>query len=216
MFTNATIRDCRQVVIKLCRKTHTSCQKTFFLGAKVTDVTQSILGKILVTNGEDNMCKGRIVEVEAYCGRNDKACHANNGKRTKRTEVMYQQGGCAYVYLCYGIHYLFNVVTNENGLADAVLIRAVEPIQGLGVMKFRSSKKSKLTKGPGLLSRAMGIDTQLSGDSLSGPIFWLENPVMESDFEVIHATRIGVDFAEEDALLPWRYYIKGNEWVSKF
>lgn len=190
----------------------------FYRRSNVVEIARELLGKILYTDIDGHLCSAKIVETEAYCGRDDRACHAYNGRRTKRTEVMYQAGGCAYVYLCYGIHHLFNVVTNVEGLADAVLIRAVEPIIGLESMKKRSknSKNSKMTNGPGVLSRALGITTDLSGQQLNnGTICIVEGKKIAND-NIVATTRIGVGYAGEDALLPWRFYIRDNSWVSKF
>lgn len=186
----------------------------FYQRSNVLEVARDLLGKVLCTSINGVLCKGKIVEVEAYCGVNDKACHANNGKRTARTEVMYHAGGCAYIYLCYGIHHLFNVVTNVEGVADAVLVRALEPLEGMDVMKARlQSSNKKLTNGPGILAKSMGITTQLTGTDLTGEAIWIENAV--NVMEVVATARIGVDYAEEDALLPWRFYIKDSDWVSK-
>lgn len=190
---------------------------TFFQRSDVLQVARDLLGRILVTYIDGKLCRGRIVEVEAYNGRTDKACHAYGGRRTKRTEVMYQSGGIAYVYLCYGIHHLFNVVTNVEGMADAVLIRALEPMEGEQFMQDRiQSNNRRLTNGPGLLAKAMGIDRSLNGSSLNSFELWIEDSPSDSSMEIIATKRIGVDYAEEDASLPWRYYIKNSDWVSKF
>ncbi|MEP2275605.1 MAG: DNA-3-methyladenine glycosylase [Reichenbachiella sp.] len=189
----------------------------FYLRSNVLEVAKDLLGKVLCTTIDGQLCKGIIVEVEAYSGKNDKACHANNGKRTPRTEVMYQEGGRAYVYLCYGIHHLFNVVTNQGGSADAVLIRALEPLAGLDIMASRlNSNNKKLTNGPGILAKSMGITTQLTGITFDEKLLWIEHGNNVSQSQIIATTRIGVDYAEEDALLPWRFYVKDNSWVSKF
>lgn len=188
----------------------------FYLRSNVLQIAKELLGKVLCTAVDGQVSKGKIVEVEAYSGRNDKACHANNGKRTARTEVMYQAGGCAYIYLCYGIHHLFNVVTNVEGVADAVLIRALEPLEGQHYMKTRlSSSNKKLTNGPGILAKSMAITKDMTGTSLVEPPIWIEDnaPVLEN--QMITTARIGIDYAEEDAHLPWRYYLKDNDWVSK-
>ncbi|MFY0625683.1 MAG: DNA-3-methyladenine glycosylase [Reichenbachiella sp.] len=190
--------------------------KAFYQRDDVLKISKELLGKILVTKIDNQVCKGRIVEVEAYNGRTDKACHAYGGRRTERTNVLYNSGGVAYVYLCYGIHNLFNVVTNVEGMADAILIRALEPLEGMEVMKKRiNSKNEKMTNGPGLLSKAMGIDRKLNKASLSDNNVWIEEGSETSIDNIVLAKRIGIDFAEEDALLPWRFYIKGNQWVSK-
>lgn len=188
--------------------------RSFFLNEDVTQVAKDLLGMYLVSERAGVLTAGRIVETEAYCGRGDKACHANN-KRTPRTEVMYRKGGLAYVYLCYGIHHLLNVVTNREGQADAVLIRALEPVFGLETMKERRNfTKAKLTSGPGTLAEAMGIKVDQTGTDLLGDEIWLA-VADEKNFKITAGTRIGVDYAEEDALRPWRFVIKGNMYVSR-
>ena len=188
--------------------------RSFFLRQDVTQVAKDLLGMYLVSATDGLLTAGRIVETEAYCGRGDKACHAN-GKRTPRTEVMYQNGGLAYIYLCYGIHHLVNVVTNVEGQADAVLIRALEPVEGIETMRERRLfTKAKLASGPGTLAQAMGIKTNLSGTDLLGDILWIAKS-NEKSVEILTGTRIGVEYAEEDAFRPWRFIIKGNKFVSK-
>ena len=194
--------------------------KGFYTRDDVVIVARDLLGKVLCTIVDDVFTCGMITEVEAYAGRNDKACHANNGLRTKRTEVMYQQGGVAYVYLCYGIHHLFNVVTNVADRADAVLIRAIEPLEGLAVMQQRRKKTkvdTTLTAGPGSLSQALGIRTQTHGGlSFLGDKIWIEDrgsQILSND--IMTTERVGIDYAGEDARKPWRFYLKENKWVSK-
>lgn len=188
----------------------------FLEGDDVVKIAKALLGKILATHIEGKVCKGRIIEVEAYNGRIDKACHAYGGRQTKRNMPMYGSAGTAYVYLCYGIHHLFNIVTNAEGFADAVLVRALEPIEGQATMKERLlSKNEKLTNGPGLLAKAMGITLDMTGVMLKGDQIWLEEAPRLPDSKIMETTRIGIDYAEEDVLLPWRFYEKGNDWVSK-
>lgn len=191
----------------------------FYLQSNVVLIAKALLGKTLCTNVDGVLTSGKITEVEAYSGTNDKACHANNGLRTKRTEVMYAQGGKAYVYLCYGIHHLFNVVTNVHGTANAVLVRAIEPIDGLETMQKRRRKieiNKTLTAGPGALSQALGIQYQQHyGADLQGDEIWIEDAPVLTESEIVSSTRIGVAYAEEDALKPWRFYIKNNKWISK-
>ena len=185
----------------------------------VTEIAKQLLGKLLCTNFGGVVTKGKIVETEAYSGYNDKACHANNQKKTERNKVMFAHGGHAYVYLCYGIHHLFNVVTNKEGSADAVLIRAVEPVEGVEIMlKRRSMTKveKRLTAGPGVLSQALGIQTIHYGTALNSNSIWIEEGEPVGNDQVGSTTRIGVDYAEGDALKPWRFYIKENGWVSRF
>lgn len=160
-----------------------------------------------------------ITETEAYCGRGDKACHANNGTRTDRTETMYQAGGISYIYLCYGIHHLFNVVTNVEDKADAVLIRAIQPIDGKKMMLERRNMHEvtpSLTAGPGRLTQALGITTDLDGTTLTENTIWIEDREIDYSLSSLVATkRVGVDYADEDAKLPWRFYPQSCKWISK-
>ncbi|WP_421877718.1 DNA-3-methyladenine glycosylase [Marinoscillum sp.] len=189
---------------------------SFYERDDVVQIAQDLLGKYLITNIDGIITAAKIVETEAYNGRCDKACHTFL-KRTRRTEVMYGPGGTAYVYLCYGIHHLFNVVTNQEGQADAVLIRGVEPVINVDIMQERRGSKiprKKISSGPGMLSQAMGISTALNGISLNGDQIWLASVSDSEPFEMATDVRIGVDYAEEDALLPWRFYVKDNPFVS--
>lgn len=189
--------------------------RSFYQRGNVNEIAKDLVGKVLYTYKEGNVTGGIIVETEAYNGREDKASHAFN-KRTKRNEIMYGDAGFAYVYLCYGIHRLFNIVTNREGLADAVLIRAIEPLEGIEIMEKRRKMKlsPKLTSGPGKLSEALSIQMNDYGVDLTGNDIWIEE--RDRSVEIIETTRIGIDYAEEDALLPWRYYLKDNKYVSKF
>ncbi len=190
--------------------------QSFYIRNDVVQIAKDLLGKYLFTNIGGNLTAAKIVETEAYNGRTDRACHAFN-RRTVRTETMYQQGGIAYVYLCYGIHHLFNVVTNREGLADAVLVRGVEPVYNLPIMQERRGKPIRLrqlTAGPGTLSKALGITRSLNGIDLSGDTIWLAQGVDVKEVDMVAATRIGVDYAGDDALLPWRFYVRGSAFVS--
>lgn len=203
------------MVFEINTSVYEKLPRSFYLREDVVQIAKDLLGKVLITNVEGVITAGKIVETEAYCGRGDKACHANE-KRTPRTEVMFGEGGHAYVYLCYGIHHLFNVVTNINGLADAVLIRAMEPIEGLEVMRERRKfTKAKLASGPGTLSLAMGIHVNMTGLDLLSDQIWITNNPEKEDFKILSDTRIGVEYAEEDAFKPWRFLIAGNKFVSK-
>jgi DNA-3-methyladenine glycosylase len=193
--------------------------RDFYERPDVVAIARELTGKVLCNNIDGHYTAARITELEAYAGRNDKACHANDGLRTNRTEAMYGRGGTAYVYLCYGIHHLFNVVTNREGLADAILIRSVEPLAGLEVMMDRRNKArpdKTLSSGPGTLSQALGIKTNLHyGLDLLGNTIWIEDAPQLVSKDIVVSTRIGVDYAEEDALKPWRFYVRGSKWVSK-
>lgn len=192
---------------------------SFYLKSDVVEISKRLMGKVLCTKFNGVLTSGIITETEAYCGRGDKACHANDGTRTERTEVMYQSGGIAYVYLCYGIHHLFNVVTNVQDKADAVLIRAIEPLDGKDVMlKRRKADKvdPSLTAGPGRLTQALGITTDYDETDLTGNTIWIEDRnISYGNSELVETTRIGVDYAGEDAKRPWRFYPTENKWISK-
>lgn len=185
-------------------------QKDFYSRLDVVQISRDLLGKVLCTYFDGTLTSGLITETEAYCGRNDKACHANNGTRTDRTEVMYGEPGHGYVYLCYGIHHLFNVVTNERGLADAVLIRGIRPLDGISLMEERRGLNSadNLCNGPGKLTQALGIRTSISGCSLMEPPVWIEDRQLSVDAVRIKTTpRIGVDYAGDHALREWRFLL---------
>ncbi len=192
--------------------------REFYIRDNVTEVARDLLGKVLYTKINGLVTVGKIVETEAYKGDTDRACHAYPNRITKRNSIMFGEGGHSYVYMIYGIHYLFNIVTNRKGKADAVLVRALEPLQGLELMRSRRNKTvmNRITSGPGALSKAMGIDLELYGEPLTGDRIWLtdENGLSEST-EIVATHRIGIDYAGEDAYLNWRYYLKNNEWVSK-
>jgi DNA-3-methyladenine glycosylase len=194
-------------------------QPGFYRRKDVLKIAKELLGKIMVTKWNDVETSGRIVEVEAYRGAGDRASHAAGGKRTARNEIMYGEGGKAYVYLCYGIHHLFNVVTHEKGVPHAVLIRALEPLEGIDEMLLRTGKKKAdytLTRGPGNLSKALGIHTSMSGSELDREIQIWDDGTKYSKREIGISPRIGVEYAGEDALLPYRFFVKNNPYVSKF
>lgn len=193
--------------------------REFYTRDNVVEIAKDLLGKYIYTYIENVLTVGMIVETEAYCGRNDKACHAYQ-RRTTRTEIMYGQGGKAYVYLCYGIHHLFNIVTNVEGLADAVLIRAIEPKEGIDFMLARRNMATlafKLSSGPGTLTQALGITTKYNGiDLVSSQDIWIEDKNIKIESTDILATpRVGIAYAQEDALLPWRFCLKNNPWYNK-
>lgn len=193
--------------------------ESFYRGKDVVGIARELLGKVLVTNFDGVRTSGMIVETEAYAGEGDKASHAAGGRRTARTEVMYAQGGTAYVYLCYGIHHLFNVVTNDAGIPHAVLIRGIEPLDGIDTMRYRRNKinaEPSLTAGPGALSMALGIHTSNTGLSLQGPEIFIEDRGIKiSGKDIVAGTRVGVAYAMDDALRPYRFSVRGNRFVSK-
>jgi len=181
-------------------------------------IAKDLLGKVLVTDFEEGRTSGIIVETEAYAGVGDKASHAYGGRRTTRTETMYSRGGVAYVYLCYGIHHLFNVVTNVQDIPHAILVRAIEPLEGIDIMLARRNKEKltpQLTAGPGAMSQALGISTGHTGLALNTHIFIEDRGIKVRKTDIVSGTRVGVAYALEDAYLPYRFWIKGNPYVSR-
>ncbi len=191
---------------------------SFYQRTNVVKIARELLGKVLFTNVDGIVTGGMIVETEAYSWR-EKGCHAYAARKTQRNAVMFEKGGHAYVYLCYGMHYLFNIVTNQSSVAEAVLIRAVEPVHGIDEMYLRRGKLTNdfhLTSGPGKLTKALGIDRKLNGKFLAGTEVWVEDPGHKISTRRIEAgPRIGIDYAGRDALLPWRFTLKGSEWLSR-
>jgi DNA-3-methyladenine glycosylase len=190
----------------------------FYHRSNVVGIARELLGKLLVTQFEGRYTAGRIAETEAYNGVVDKASHSYGGRRTNRTAIMYAAGGIAYVYLCYGIHHLFNVVTSISDTPHAVLIRGIAPVEGIDIMLARM-KKNKLDntvgRGPGNVSKALGIATMHTGLSLlENDIYIADDGMVVKPSQIVTTPRIGVDYAAEDALLPYRFYVKGNPYVS--
>lgn len=171
---------------------------------------RDLLGKFLLTQWEgEELTGGMVIETEAYRGPEDRASHAYGNRRTKRNEVMFHQGGVGYIYLCYGIHALFNIITNQKEIPHGILIRAIAPMIGIETM-LKRRKKSKvdknLTGGPGTVTEALGIRVMHNGLLLDRPPIWVEDRGIEVDpAEIIVSPRIGVGYAGEDALLPWRF-----------
>lgn len=192
---------------------------SYYLNQDVIFLAKDLLGKILFTEVDGEITAGTIVETEAYFGVVDKASHAYEGRRTDRTETLYSKGGVSYVYLCYGIHHLFNVVTSVEDEPHAVLIRAVEPLIGQEMMEIRRkmpSTKAAISSGPGSAAKALGIDRNFNKKDLTENEIWIEDHgIRYTPEEIIAGPRIGVAYAQEDALLPWRFYVKGNQYVSK-
>ncbi len=199
--------------------TFTPLPKQFYQRLEVTDIARELLGMYILTCIDGNITGGKIVETEAYRGITDKASHAYGGRRTARTETLYRPGGIAYVYLCYGIHHLFNVVTGPENTPHAVLIRGIEPLSGIDTMLARRNMealKPQLSAGPGALSKALAIDRRHNGMDLeNGDICIGPAPEPSFEEEIVSSPRIGVAYAKEDALLPWRFSIKGNPYVSR-
>ena len=193
----------------LQKKSLSKLSADFYLRDDVVLIAKELLGKVLYTKFDGVLCGGIITETEAYAGTRDKASHAYNGRRSDRTEIMYCKGGTAYVYLCYGVHSLFNVVTNKKDIPDAVLIRAISPLTGVEAMLHRAGKKAidkDFGTGPGKVSKVLGIHYSHTGTDLSGKQIWLEDSGIHAlNHEIYTGRRIGVDYAGEDALLPYRF-----------
>jgi DNA-3-methyladenine glycosylase len=178
-----------------------------------------LLGCVLVHRSRAGVTSGIIVEVEAYCGPRDLACHSARGRRTARNEVMYGPPGHAYVYFTYGMHYCFNVVTRPEGVAEAVLVRAVVPVEGIPLMRRRRGAASSLplealARGPANLCRAFGIDRRLNGAGLAGPVLTLHAGRPFPPSAVSRSPRIGIDYAAEYVAKPWRFFVRGEPAVS--
>lgn len=196
-----------------------------FYNRSALDVAQDLLGKILVREVDGKILKGKIVETEAYIGSIDKACHAYNGRRTKRTEILYEDPGVSYIYFIYGLYHCFNVVTNKKDVSEAVLIRAIEPINELDyISNIRYNKKydeltkaqsKNLTNGPSKLCLAYLLNKDLNAVKLyeKGAVYITDDN--NEDFEIVASKRIGIDYAEEAKDFLWRFYIKDNIYVSK-
>lgn len=183
---------------------------SYYLSNDVVFLAKDLLGKTLMSNIQGKLSGGIITETEAYAGIDDRASHAYGGRRTKRTEVMFQPGGISYLYLCYGIHYLFNIVTGEKEIPHAVLIRAVYPTVGLDIIKSRRKNIPfhLLANGPGKLTTCLDLDIKHNGISLQGDEVWLEDHKLTGfETEIITGKRIGIDYAGADALLPYRFIL---------
>lgn len=193
--------------------------ESFYLNTDVLHLAKNLIGKYLFTCIDGITTGGYIVESEAYNGIIDRASHSYGNRLTPRTKTMFMQGGIAYVYLCYGIHEMFNVVTSTEGQPYAILIRAIQPTEGIEEMLLRRNMdvlKPNITKGPGSVAKALGISRAINAVSLQSETLWIEDRGLEfTDDEIAAVPRVGVDYAGEDALLPYRFYVKGNPYVSK-
>jgi DNA-3-methyladenine glycosylase len=188
---------------------------TFYRRDDVVQISRELLGKVLCTHVNGGAAKALITETEAYAGIGDKASHAYGGRRTRRTEPMFAAGGTAYVYLCYGIHHLFNVVTAGADTPHAILIRAGRPLEGSALMEKRRGKSSTDTTfmaGPGSLAQALGITTKLTGCSLLGDRVWIEDHgIALAECSIAAGTRVGIDYAGKDAARPYRFILQSGE-----
>jgi DNA-3-methyladenine glycosylase len=193
--------------------------RRFYTRENTLQVARDLLGKLLVVPASNgSRVSGVVVETEAYMGPEDKGSHAFGNRRTKRTEPMFGEGGHAYIYFVYGMHYQFNVVTNVKDVPHAVLIRAVEPVEGIDWMKLRRGMEDEvnLANGPGKLCQALGIDLELNTADLTGDRIWIEKRgTVVSPESVRSGPRVGIDYAKEFVSVPWRFWIDGNRFVSK-
>jgi DNA-3-methyladenine glycosylase len=193
--------------------------ESYYHSDNVVAISKDLLGKYLFTCINDVTTGGYIVETEAYNGVVDKASHAFGNRQTPRTKTMFMHGGIAYVYLCYGIHEMFNIVTSVEGQPHAILIRAINPTDGIDVMLSRRNMlvaKPNVTMGPGSVAKALGISRNINAFSLQSDTIWIEDRgLVFPDESIASVPRVGVSYAGEDASLPYRFYVKGNPYVSK-
>jgi len=193
-------------------------KRSFYLREDTIEIARDLLGKLIVVPDENGRrVSGMIVETEAYLGTTDRAAHSYNGRRTPRNEVTYGKGGHVYVFFIYGMYYQLNVVTGKVDQPHVVLIRAIEPVEGIETMRERrgAMKDRNLTSGPGKLCIALNIDRSLNGEDLLAKKIWLEDHRTFHEDQIATGKRIGIDYAAEDAEKPWRFWVKGNEFISK-
>ncbi|MFN2500651.1 MAG: DNA-3-methyladenine glycosylase [Pyrinomonadaceae bacterium] len=193
-------------------------QREFYLRDDTVQIARDLLGKLLVVpDDEGNRVSGMIVETEAYLGITDRAAHSYGGRRTARNEATYGLGGLVYVFFVYGMYYQLNVVTAAPNVPQVVLIRAVEPVDGVEIMRSRRGEMTdrNLTSGPGKLCIAMDIDRRLNGEDLLGDRIWLDEYRRFKKSDIAVGVRVGIDYAGEDAAKPWRFWVAGNQYVSR-
>jgi DNA-3-methyladenine glycosylase len=194
----------------------------FYQRDDLLTIAKELLGKWLFTDFEGKLTGGIIIETEAYGGAIDRASHAYGNRRTARTEILFQKGGLAYVHICYGMHHMLNIVVNNSDIPEGILIRALAPRVGIATMAQRRSRKQKTTlhekhlaNGPGSLTQALGITMQQYGHTMTSSPLWVEDRKTRIESHMIVSTsRIGIDYAEEDALLPWRFLLEKPEELS--
>jgi DNA-3-methyladenine glycosylase len=192
--------------------------REFYNRSDTLRIAREILGKTLVVPTETGeRISGMIVETEAYLGEIDKAAHSYNGRRTARNEITYALGGHIYVFFIYGMYFQLNIVCGEVDSPQVVLIRGIEPLDGIETMRQRRGKMKdqNLTSGPGKLCIAFGIDRSFNGENLLGNRIWLEEGEKITENQIESGVRIGIDYAEEFAEMPWRFWVKGNKFVSR-
>ena len=193
--------------------------QSFYKRDDVVSLSAELLGKYLFTYINKQLTGGIIVETEAYRGPEDRGSHAYNHRRTARNEIMYSEGGVVYMYICYGIHDMLNIVTGEKGESHAILIRAIEPTVGLDIMRVRrgfENDDKRLCKGPGALAKALGLRKLHNGVSLESDEIWIEDRGdVITDENIVACPRIGLNIEEPFKSIPWRFYIKGNKYISR-
>lgn len=213
-----SVKDKRHSHFEFPRTTALKLPLDYYLHEDVLFLSRDLLGKCLMTCIDSCVTGGIIVETEAYRAPDDRASHAYGYRLTPRNEAMYAEGGICYIYRCYGIHSLFNIVTHREGVPHAILIRSIQPTVGVDTMLKRRRKENlcrAVAGGPGMLTQALGIDDSYNKTSLASDFIWLEDQgVNISPQEIVSSPRVGVDYAGEDALLPWRFRIKNNPWTS--
>ncbi len=193
-------------------------QKEFYTRTDTVQVARELLGKKLISTFNGITTSGIICETEAYCGITDRGCHAYNNRYTERTKIMYAEGGVTYVYLCYGVHFLFNVVTHTRDNPHAILIRAIEPVDGLSaIIKRRNKKKadSGLGAGPGLVSQCLGFTTKHTGLSLLEDTIRIEEGEDIARKNIVESPRVGMHFEGPYKDIPWRFRIRNSPFTSK-
>jgi DNA-3-methyladenine glycosylase len=190
----------------------------FYQRENAVQIARELLGKRLFSMAGNILTGGIIVETEAYMGPDDRGSHAWNNRRTNRTEIMYASGGVVYMYICYGIHDMLNIVTGPENTSHAILIRAIEPTTGLEIMRERRNiynNDVRLCQGPGALAQALGLNKMYNGKSLQGNEIWIEGGELISEEQLIASSRVGMNFEGPYKTIPWRFYIRGNRYVSR-
>lgn len=222
---------CRCFLIRSSSKMPKKLPRSFYLREDTIEIAKELLGKLIVVPDADGRrVSGMIVETEAYLGEIDRAAHSYGGRRTPRNEVMYGGGGYVYVFFVYGMYHQFNVVAGSVDVPHAILVRAVEPVEGVEIMRQRrwgpapesvaprnlkAGKDKDLTSGPGKLCIALAIDRSFNGEGLRGKRVWLEDHQSFTSDEIAVGKRIGIDYAGEDVEKPWRFWVAGNAYVSR-
>ena len=192
--------------------------REFYRRDDTVGVAKDLLGKLLVVpSPRGQRVSGMIVETEAYLGVEDKAAHSFGGRRTARNEITYAEGGHVYVFFVYGMYYQLNLVTGAAEHPHVVLVRAIEPVEGTEIMRRRRGKMPdrNLTSGPGKLTIALAIDRGYNGEDLSGERIWVEEYRNLKPIEIAAGPRIGIDYAGEFVGVPWRFWVKENQFVSR-